>query len=52
MWIPATLLDMIAQHRRIERAEMGKTFNMGVGMVDIVGFACALFGGSFFGHCE
>ena len=27
---------MIAQHGRVDRAEMDKTFNMGIGMVAIV----------------
>ncbi len=35
-WTPAPLFGMIAQRGRIERAEMEKTFNMGVGMVAVV----------------
>jgi phosphoribosylformylglycinamidine cyclo-ligase len=35
-WTPAPVFGMIAQRGRIERAEMEKTFNMGVGMVAIV----------------
>ncbi|HYO04262.1 MAG TPA: phosphoribosylformylglycinamidine cyclo-ligase [Mycobacterium sp.] len=35
-WTPAPVFAMIAQRGRIERAEMDKTFNMGVGMVAIV----------------
>lgn len=36
-WTPAPVFSMIAQRGRIERAEMEKTFNMGVGMVAVVG---------------
>ena len=35
-WTPAPVFGMIAQRGRIERAEMEKTFNMGIGMVAIV----------------
>ncbi len=35
-WTPAPVFTMIAQRGRIERAEMEKTFNMGVGMVAVV----------------
>lgn len=35
-WTPAPVFGMIAQRGRIERAEMDKTFNMGVGMVAVV----------------
>jgi phosphoribosylformylglycinamidine cyclo-ligase len=35
-WTPAPVFGLIAQRGRIERAEMEKTFNMGVGMVAIV----------------
>jgi phosphoribosylformylglycinamidine cyclo-ligase len=35
-WTPAPVFGMIAQRGRIERPEMEKTFNMGVGMVAIV----------------
>ncbi|MCG7608258.1 MULTISPECIES: phosphoribosylformylglycinamidine cyclo-ligase [Mycobacterium] len=35
-WTPAPVFQMIAQRGRIERAEMEKTFNMGVGMVAVV----------------
>jgi phosphoribosylformylglycinamidine cyclo-ligase len=35
-WTPAPVFGMIAQRGRIERAEMEKTFNMGVGMVAVV----------------
>jgi phosphoribosylformylglycinamidine cyclo-ligase len=35
-WTPAPVFAMIGQRGRIERAEMEKTFNMGVGMVAIV----------------
>jgi phosphoribosylformylglycinamidine cyclo-ligase len=35
-WTPAPVFAMIAQRGRITRAEMEKTFNMGVGMVAIV----------------
>lgn len=35
-WTPAPVFAMIAQRGRIERIEMEKTFNMGVGMVAIV----------------
>ena len=36
-WTPAPVFKMIAQRGRIDRAEMEKTFNMGVGMVAVVG---------------
>jgi len=35
-WTPAPVFGVIAQRGRIERAEMEKTFNMGVGMVAVV----------------
>jgi phosphoribosylformylglycinamidine cyclo-ligase len=35
-WTPAPVFAMIAQRGRIERAEMDKTFNMGIGMVAVV----------------
>ncbi|EOM74399.1 phosphoribosylaminoimidazole synthetase [Rhodococcus rhodnii LMG 5362] len=35
-WSPAPIFAMIAQRGRVERAEMEKTFNMGVGMVAVV----------------
>ncbi|MCH9700101.1 MAG: phosphoribosylformylglycinamidine cyclo-ligase, partial [Actinomycetia bacterium] len=35
-WTPAPVFGMIAQRGRIERAEMEKTFNMGIGMVAVV----------------
>jgi phosphoribosylformylglycinamidine cyclo-ligase len=35
-WTPAPVFSMIAQRGRVERAEMEKTFNMGVGMVAVV----------------
>lgn len=35
-WTPAPIFGLIAQRGRIERAEMEKTFNMGVGMVAVV----------------
>ena len=35
-WNPAPVFKMIAQRGRVERAEMERTFNMGVGMVAIV----------------
>ncbi|MGV0634426.1 phosphoribosylformylglycinamidine cyclo-ligase [Mycolicibacillus trivialis] len=35
-WAPAPVFAMIAQRGRIARAEMEKTFNMGVGMVAVV----------------
>ena len=35
-WTPAPVFQMIAQRGRIERVEMEKTFNMGVGMVAVV----------------
>ncbi len=35
-WTPAPVFSMIAQRGRIDRAEMEKTFNMGVGMVAVV----------------
>lgn len=35
-WTPAPVFGMIAQRGRIDRAEMDKTFNMGVGMVAVV----------------
>ena len=35
-WTPAPVFALIAQRGRVERAEMEKTFNMGVGMVAVV----------------
>ena len=35
-WTPAPIFGLITQRGRVERAEMEKTFNMGVGMVAIV----------------
>jgi len=35
-WTPAPVFGMIAQRGRVDRAEMEKTFNMGVGMVAVV----------------
>jgi phosphoribosylformylglycinamidine cyclo-ligase len=35
-WTPAPVFGLIAQRGRIERVEMEKTFNMGVGMVAVV----------------
>ena len=35
-WTPAPVFSMIAQRGRIDRAEMEKTFNMGVGMLAVV----------------
>jgi phosphoribosylformylglycinamidine cyclo-ligase len=35
-WTPAPVFGMIAQRGRVERGEMERTFNMGVGMVAIV----------------
>jgi phosphoribosylformylglycinamidine cyclo-ligase len=35
-WTPAPVFKMIATRGRVERAEMEKTFNMGVGMVAVV----------------
>ncbi|ALG83735.1 phosphoribosylformylglycinamidine cyclo-ligase [Gordonia phthalatica] len=35
-WTPAPIFQLIAQRGRVERAEMERTFNMGVGMVAIV----------------
>jgi phosphoribosylformylglycinamidine cyclo-ligase len=35
-WAPAPVFAMIAQRGRIQRAEMDKTFNMGIGMGAIV----------------
>ncbi|MFC7956247.1 phosphoribosylformylglycinamidine cyclo-ligase [Rhodococcoides kroppenstedtii] len=35
-WSPAPIFAMIAQRGRVDRAEMDKTFNMGVGMVAVV----------------
>jgi phosphoribosylformylglycinamidine cyclo-ligase len=35
-WTPAPVFQMIGQRGRIERTEMEKTFNMGVGMVAVV----------------
>jgi phosphoribosylformylglycinamidine cyclo-ligase len=35
-WTPAPVFAMIAQRGRVSRAEMEKTFNLGVGMVAVV----------------
>ena len=35
-WTPAPVFNLIASRGRVERAEMEKTFNMGVGMVAVV----------------
>ena len=35
-WTPAPVFSMIAQRGRVERPEMERTFNMGVGMVAVV----------------
>jgi phosphoribosylformylglycinamidine cyclo-ligase len=35
-WTPSPVFGMIAQRGRVERVEMEKTFNMGVGMVAVV----------------
>jgi len=35
-WTPAPVFGLIAQRGRVERVEMEKTFNMGVGMVAVV----------------
>ncbi|PYE14979.1 phosphoribosylformylglycinamidine cyclo-ligase [Williamsia limnetica] len=35
-WTPAPIFQMIAQRGRVERVEMERTFNMGVGMVAVV----------------
>jgi phosphoribosylformylglycinamidine cyclo-ligase len=35
-WTPAPVFSLIAQRGRVERLEMEKTFNMGVGMVAVV----------------
>lgn len=35
-WTPPAVFEVIAGHGRIERAEMERTFNMGVGMVAVV----------------
>ncbi|OFJ50388.1 phosphoribosylformylglycinamidine cyclo-ligase [Mycolicibacterium grossiae] len=35
-WTPAPVFGMIAQRGRVDREEMDKTFNMGVGMVAVV----------------
>jgi phosphoribosylformylglycinamidine cyclo-ligase len=35
-WTPALVFGMIAQRGRVERVEMEKTFNMGVGMVAVL----------------
>jgi phosphoribosylformylglycinamidine cyclo-ligase len=36
-WSPAPVFGLIAQRGRVDRAEMERTFNMGVGMVAVVG---------------
>ncbi|HVV13940.1 phosphoribosylformylglycinamidine cyclo-ligase [Amycolatopsis sp.] len=36
-WTPAPVFALIGQRGKVERAEMEKTFNMGVGMVAVVG---------------
>jgi phosphoribosylformylglycinamidine cyclo-ligase len=35
-WTPAPVFSMIAQRGRVDRPEMERTFNMGVGMVAVV----------------
>ena len=35
-WTPAPVFGMIAQRGRVERVEMEKTFNMGVGMIAVL----------------
>jgi phosphoribosylformylglycinamidine cyclo-ligase len=35
-WTPAPVFSLIAQRGRVQRAEMERTFNMGVGMVAVV----------------
>ena len=35
-WTPAPVFKLIATRGRVERAEMEKTFNMGVGMVAVL----------------
>jgi phosphoribosylformylglycinamidine cyclo-ligase len=35
-WTPAPVFGMIAQRGRIDRGEMEKTFNMGIGMIAVV----------------
>jgi len=35
-WTPAPVFKLIAARGRVERAEMEKTFNMGVGMVAVL----------------
>jgi phosphoribosylformylglycinamidine cyclo-ligase len=35
-WAPQRIFDVLASRGRIDRAEMERTFNMGVGMVAIV----------------
>ena len=35
-WTPAPVFALIAQRGKVERAEMEKTFNMGVGMVAVI----------------
>src|SRR5262249_54887749 len=35
-WTPAPVFALLAQRGRIDRAEMEKTFNMGVGMVAVI----------------
>jgi phosphoribosylformylglycinamidine cyclo-ligase len=35
-WSPAPIFGLIAQRGRVDRAEMEKTFNMGIGMVAVV----------------
>jgi phosphoribosylformylglycinamidine cyclo-ligase len=35
-WTPAPVFALIAHHGRVDRAEMEKTFNMGVGMVAVI----------------
>ncbi|NUS44899.1 MAG: phosphoribosylformylglycinamidine cyclo-ligase [Mycobacteriaceae bacterium] len=35
-WTPASIFHLIAQRGRVDRAEMERTFNMGVGMVAVV----------------
>jgi phosphoribosylformylglycinamidine cyclo-ligase len=35
-WTPAPVFNLIASRGRVQRAEMEKTFNMGVGMVAVL----------------
>jgi phosphoribosylformylglycinamidine cyclo-ligase len=35
-WTPAPVFNLIASRGRVERAEMEKTFNMGIGMIAVL----------------